>query len=92
VKGSRVDQTAEDGDQWPYPKLNHGEYGKGFDGVWYCVPHRPTDRGQKFLGNLKNHRIQVHPDGAITVDPSILITRHDGRWHGFIEHGVWREV
>lgn len=32
-----------------------------------------------------------HSDGAITVNPSIRTWTEDSEWHGFLEHGVWRE-
>ena len=45
------------------------------------------------LGNLDNHTITEHEDGTITVAPSILVSdNHGQRWHGYLEHGVWREV
>lgn len=44
------------------------------------------------LGNLGNHDVTEHDDGTITVSPSILVSDHTGElWHGFLEHGVWRE-
>jgi len=41
-----------------------------------------------------NHTITEHDDGTISVSPSILMQDDAGRtlWHGFLEHGVWREV
>lgn len=58
---------------------------------WYCN----TPNGH--LGNLGLHEVTEHEDGTITVSPSILVsTSRDGQkvevWHGFLEHGVWREV
>lgn len=41
------------------------------------------------VGNLADHQITEHEDGTITVNPSILMP---GEWHGYLEHGVWREV
>jgi hypothetical protein len=69
---------------------NAGEYGKGEDGRWYCVPPNEPD----LIGNLSNHTVTEHEDGTITVSPSILITlKHKGlEWHGYIVRGVWREV
>lgn len=66
-----------------------GEYGKGMDGNWYCVPPNAPD----LIGNLSRHEVTEHEDGSITVSPSILIgdmSRHS--WHGYLERGVWREV
>ena len=63
-----------------------GDYGKLRDG-WYGRPPRGG------LGNLENHDVTEHEDGTITVSPSILIDdgRPERRWHGYLEHGVWRE-
>lgn len=66
-----------------------GDYGKIGD-IWYgCTPNG-------HLGNLKNHEVVEHEDGTITVSPSILVGYEgaDGNdsWHGYLEHGVWREV
>src|SRR5687767_15168863 len=45
---------------------------------------------------LRGHQVTEWPDETISVSPSILC-RYDGadgkkEWHGFLEHGVWREV
>lgn len=66
----------------------HGSYWKSADGTWYC--HPPGDKG--YSGNLRQHDVTEHEDGTITVSPSILITNpQKGKWHGFLERGVWRE-
>lgn len=48
------------------------------------------------LGDLTNHEVEEHPDGTITVKPSILITSGPSddrtKWHGYLERGVWRRV
>lgn len=49
------------------------------------------------LGDLSLHEITEHDDGTITVPPSILHHDFDENgnpkdWHGYLEHGVWREV
>jgi hypothetical protein len=48
------------------------------------------------MGDLSLHEITEHEDGTITVSPSILHTEWDDgnekTWHGYLEHGVWREV
>lgn len=84
--GKRVDEKEGDDNQWPYPILQAGEYGKGLDGGWHCVPP-----GTNLLGNLGAHTIEEHGDGTITVTPSILITGHDATYHGFLTKGEWRE-
>ena len=43
------------------------------------------------VASIRNHKIIEHEDGTITASPSILITG-TGRWHGFLERGIWREV
>lgn len=64
-----------------------GDYGF-VGGNWFCCV--PDGR----LGNLSNHQVIEHEDGTITVSPSILVWAggKDGQWHGYLEHGVWREV
>lgn len=48
------------------------------------------------IGGLGLHQITEHEDGSITASPSVLMKGHkDGQpthRHGFLEHGVWREV
>jgi len=47
-------------------------------------------------GNLRNHKIEEHEDGSITVSPSIRMMGHkDGKpmeRHGFLVRGRWHEV
>lgn len=67
-------------------ELLSGEYGcRGPN--WYGV----TPNG--LLCTLTKH-VTEHPDGTITVSPSILVDNGSGgqSWHGYLEHGVWREV
>lgn len=81
VKGTRV-----------YPEINGelllspGDFGE-FDGIWYAMP----PGAKRLLANLKNHDVTENEDGTITVSPSILVTGHDGEWHGYLENGIWRE-
>lgn len=55
-----------------------------------------TPLGQ--VGTLTKHTVREHADGTISVRPkdgssnSIAVTDHRGVWHGYIEHGEWREV
>lgn len=74
-------------------EMEPGDYGRATyvegdpEGLWCC--RAPNGLG----GNLASHTVEEHDDGMITVSPSIQITRPpDGAWHGFLEHGVWREV
>jgi hypothetical protein len=68
-----------------------GEYGKCSDSSWMCCPFETTNDPHipYYHGNLSNHGVIEHDDGTITVSPSILITRHDGQWHGYLVRGVW---
>ena len=45
------------------------------------------------LCNLAGHSVSEHEDGTITVSPSIAVNNGQGgsSWHGYLEHGVWRE-
>lgn len=64
-----------------------GVYGKVGDGWLVCLP-----TGELCSMNA-GHTITEHADGTITVSPSILMPADRGRyWHGYLEHGVWREV
>lgn len=68
-------------------EMKPGDYGRGRDGTWLC--RAPNGYG----GNLSGHEVVEHDDGTITVSPSILICRRpEGEWHGYLEHGIWREV
>jgi hypothetical protein len=83
MQGKRI-QTNDKGG---LPILKPGEYGQLDMGWWLaCTPN-----GQQ--GNLGNHDVTEHEDGTITVSPSILIypAGGDPGWHGYLEHGVWRE-
>lgn len=48
------------------------------------------------LGNLKNHTVEEHEDGTISVTPSILVTGHrEGQKttvHGYLTRGEWRDA
>lgn len=64
---------------------------------WYVIA--PRGDGEGFaIGRLEYHTVREHEDGTISVRPgdgssnSILISgAHGYSWHGYIEHGVWRE-
>lgn len=68
-----------------------GEYGQfSVDGAWYGVPP-----GTDMLAKFSAHTVVEHEDGTITVSPSILVGVPgvpSSRWHGYLEHGVWREI
>ena len=73
--------------------LREGDY--GFDpslNEWFIRP--PGHHA----GGIPHHEVVEHEDKTITVSPSILLISTDEQeddrdeWHGFLEHGVWREV
>jgi len=60
-----------------------GQYGKDMNGAWFgCTP-------EGFHANLSAHEVKEHEDGTITVSPSILVTAHNGTWHGYLRAGQW---
>jgi len=75
-------------------ELLPGDYWKAPDGAWILwVP------GTHFLGlfggSHSGHKIVEHEDSTITVTGSIIIPGEfhlPERWHGYLTHGVWREV
>jgi hypothetical protein len=87
MKGKRIDADTNEPNQFPFPRLGPGDFGKDIDGIWYCRP--PWKHAG---GSLARHTVTEHEDGTITVSPSILIATHVGTWHGYLEHGIWREV
>jgi hypothetical protein len=82
-QGRRLPDTDED------PGFAEGDYCK-VRGVWNVRP--PGSH----LGELHpDHQVTEHEDGTITVSPSILRRGGPGmvdEWHGYLEHGIWREV
>ena len=90
TQGRRVpDGKWWDEDLHPSP-WQPGDYGRGSlggeEGLWVMMP---DGNGPGCLRNLWT--ITDEDDGTITVDPSIWDNKPEG-WHGFLEHGVWREV
>lgn len=67
-----------------------GDYFKDEAGEWRGM----TPNGIRVW--LKNHHVEEHADGTITVvggswgSNSILAQGGPKTWHGFIERGVWR--
>lgn len=71
---------------WP---VEAGDYWRDTKtGKWYAA----TPLSRDHLAGLANHQIVEHEDGTISVSPSILAEGQEGRWHGYLERGVWREV
>ena len=68
------------------PILFPGDFIMDSQGHWHgCSPNG-------HMCNLTNHRVDEHEDGTITVSPSIKISvSHNEVWHGFLQHGIWRE-
>lgn len=89
MKGRRV-LTSVDG--W-LPPLERGDYGRVTNGSvdpntsvgWWQV--RAPD-GSAVCLNPKIHMIIEHPDGSISVRPSIVT--HS--WHGWLDEGEWKSV
>ena len=85
--GRRIDFPAEGG----HPPFAEGDYGKDPESGWWCV--RPPG---SHLGSLRDHSVEEHEDGTITVTPSILQTAPDGEgggrelFHGWLQRGIWR--
>lgn len=68
-----------------------GEFGRWDrdNGNWYARCPSRLD----LTANLTRHSVTEHEDGTITVSPSILVEGGNGEsWHGYLEHGVWREA
>lgn len=86
--GTRIDWDGVSDN--PIPQLGNvpGSYGKDKDGIWWAHVPCPLHH---FIGVLSNHTVVEHEDGTITVSPSILVPGDQG-YHGYLEHGVWREV
>lgn len=97
MTGRRVDDNPNDPNQYPFPKLKPGDYGKGIDGLWYARSPWKYSSGCLGIGDgVKGHKVIEHEDGTITVSPSILITffAPNGKveWHGYLERGDWRSA
>jgi hypothetical protein len=93
MQGKRVDWQPN-ADDWQFPALKPGEYGKDEDGVWYCVPPGSIHGVLGCLGNgvgNKGHKVVERENGTITVSPSILIRGEGEEYHGYLEQGVWRK-
>lgn len=89
MQGKRVELISQEGG---FQSLSPGEYGRWTDGTWYgCTPN---DHGC----NLGSHKVTEHEDGTITVSPSIRVSydkrsgEHVEVWHGYLEHGAWRNA
>lgn len=89
MQGRRLPDATE-GKQYHWSK---GDYGK-IDGVWWIRPPSGS------MGRIDLHTVVEHEDGTISVSPSILLEGMPDEsgvgntviWHGYLEHGVWREA
>lgn len=78
IKGFRKDNPEQD---LPKP----GQYGRDVNGEWFgCTP-------EEWHCDLSRHEVIEHADGTITVSPSILVTGHNGSWHGYLIEGYWEK-
>jgi hypothetical protein len=89
---------------WTSEGIEPGDYWIGENGKWEAACPVPRDeQGFLLIAALCAHHVVEHDDGTITVSPSILVggdysgvaTREwvdKHTWHGFLEHGVWREA
>ena len=50
------------------------------------------------IGTLSLHTVREHDDGTCSIQPgdgssnSVLITGGGGVFHGYLEHGIWRDA
>ena len=104
LKGRRIDETEEfDYHATPCP-LRPGEYGLDEHKHWWL--RAPSGALGSIDPAL--HTVTEHEDGSITVVPSLSFERTWVRpetcpplnfgyspstwWHGWLQHGVWREA
>ena len=71
-------------------ELMSGEYGRWQD-IWWAV----SPNGH--CANLGGYDVTEHPDGTITVSPSIEVkSSREGQpfvvYRGYLERGVWRDA
>lgn len=85
MNGRRIDITT---DKHFVSNMQPGDYGL-YEGRWYCCTPK---QGFAYLTGhsdpSRDWEVTEHEDGTITVKPSI---NQVGRWHGYLEKGIWRE-
>lgn len=61
------------------------------DGVVWA--REPGDKGGALMA-LTEWKITEEEDGTLSLSPSIWVNKHHNPpgWHGYLEHGKWREV
>jgi len=86
------------------PAVQPGDYWKDRAGHWHVAAPVPPDAdGFLLIADVSTWSVTEHEDGTITVSPSIFwgssgypnsprewAAAHT--WHGWLEHGVWREA
>lgn len=95
--GDLPERDLQPGDYWKYTGIDLGDkYPSNLTRTVWGI-YSPDGNG---IGTLISHTVREHEDGTISVRPndgssnSIL---HKGgnperTWHGYIEHGEWREA
>lgn len=71
-------------------EMEPGDYALANSGdrVWLCSP-------VGVAGSVDSKwTITIEDDGTISISPSIWWSKHEipPGWHGYLEHGVWRQV
>lgn len=67
-------------------ELEAGDYCVRSGVAWVCLPSGVGP------SRLEDWTLTEHDDGTITLAPSILDAGTPNGWHGYLEHGIWREV
>ncbi len=77
--------------------LNPGDYGKDKNGVWWFRPPADPQDPDWPKGippaRIGKHTVVEHPDGTITVSPSLVFRTGVGiAWHGWLRNGIYTKV
>lgn len=95
----RLPNDLEPGDYWkclrPYDKLPMNISGNpsNLTGTMWMFS-APNGHG---VGTLTLHTVREEEDGTASIRPgdgssnSVLINSGEHTWHGYLEHGVWKE-
>lgn len=76
----------DDTDIFAEAALAPGDYVLREGVVWAIEPE-----GGRAMMKLDGWTTTVHEDGTISLAPSIHVNPPNG-WHGYLEHGVWRQI
>ena len=100
MKGRRI----ENPENITSSPVEPGDYWKDKDGHWQVAAPVPRDDdGFLLTADVSTWSVTEHEDGTITVNPSIFWGRGGypnsppewaakHTWHGWLEHGEWREA